>query len=72
MPYPMQIQILQDQVLVREIVAETIAVNPSFEKSLFDIEYLRTQYEVELSEEVISDDMEEVQETIREFKRRYQ
>ena len=72
MPYPMQIQILQDGVLIREILVDTIAVNPSFEKSLFDIEYLRTQYEVELSEEVISDDMEEVQKTIQEFKRRYQ
>ncbi len=71
-PYPKHIQILQDGVLVREIVADAIAVNPSFETTLFDIEYLKTQYEIEHSEEVVSDEMEEVQKTIREFKRRYQ
>ncbi len=72
LPYPMQIQIFQDGFLIREIVADSLTVNPSFEAALFDIEYLKTQYEADLSEEIKIDDIEEVQKTIQEFKKRYQ
>lgn len=72
LPYPMQIQIFQDGFLIREIIADSLTVNPSFEAALFDIEYLKTQYEADLSEEIKTDDIEEVQKTIQEFKKRYQ
>ena len=49
-----------------------LTVNPSFEAALFDIEYIKTQYEADLSEEIKTDDIEEVQKTIQEFKKRYQ
>ena len=72
--YPMNIQIFQDDVLLREINAASLTVNPSFEAILFDIDFLMTQYEADLSENTKSDDMGmgEVQKTIQEFKKRYE
>jgi hypothetical protein len=72
LPYPMQIQIFQDGFLIREIIADSLTFNPPFEAALFDIEYLKTQYEADLSEEIKIDDIGEVQKTIQEFKKRYQ
>lgn len=73
-PYPMKIQVFQGDFLLREINAESLTVNPTFEANLFDIDYLRTQYEAELSEKIKPDDMGlgEVQKTIQEFKKRYE
>lgn len=42
--YPMHIEFISNDKLVREIHVQNIKVNPSFSKKLFDIEYLKLHY----------------------------
>jgi hypothetical protein len=47
--YPMQIQILEGDTLVREISVDRVEVNPTFDSTLFDIDYLKHLYPVSIS-----------------------
>ncbi len=73
--YPMRIEFIADGNLVREIHVENIEVDPSFPKNLFDIEDLRSRYpRVEPTESAGQDKKEplnEIQETIEDFKKIY-
>jgi hypothetical protein len=44
--YPMQIQILEGDTLVREISVERVEVNPTFDTNFFNIDYLKHLYPV--------------------------
>lgn len=73
--YPMHIELFVNDILVREIKVQDIRVNPSFTEDIFDIEYLRSTYSpgasVE-SDQQKTEDLNEVQKTIEEFKRIYE
>ncbi len=73
--YPMQIELFVNDILVREIKVQDIRVNPSFAEDLFNIELLRSAHPsgapVEPGQQK-TEDLNEVQKTIEEFKRRYE
>jgi len=72
--YPMRIEFYHNDVLVREIYADKIIVNPSFSGELFDIEHLKSVYLNLGSVEKDKDDsqgLSDIQKTIKEFKKLY-
>ena len=70
--YPMNIECYQNGKLVREIKVKSYALNPKFPEQLFDIQQLQAQYMKETPSEPVSEDLNEVQKTIEEFKKRYE
>ena len=73
--YPMHIEFYHNDVLVREIYADKIKVNPSFSEELFDIEHLKSVY-LNLSsvkkDKDESQGLSDIQNTIKEFKDLYE
>lgn len=73
--YPMHMQFYQDGILLREIRVERMQVNPTFPKELFDVARLRFEYTAQTAEtndEAVSEELNEVQETIDEFRKKYE
>ncbi|MBU2520809.1 MAG: outer membrane lipoprotein-sorting protein [Proteobacteria bacterium] len=70
--YPMHIEFYHNDVLVREIYADKIKVNPSFSDELFDIEHLKSLYLDLSSVEQDKDDSHDIQKTIKEFRKLYE
>ena len=73
--YPVHIEFYHNDVLVREIYADKIKINPSFSDELFDIEHLKSVYLDFSLEEQDKDDSQElndIQKTIKEFKKLYE
>jgi len=70
--YPMNIEFFQDGRMVRRIHVESVTVNPSFSKDLFDIQALRSRYSPAETEEKTTEALDEVKKTIEEFKRRFE
>lgn len=73
--YPMRIETYVDEKLVRTIDVKSIDVNPVFKKDLFDIAHLRTVYPSaapEFHDPNEADDLEEVQQSIEDFKKRFE
>jgi len=73
--YPIHIEFYHNNVLVREIYADNIKVNPSFSDELFDIEHLKSVYLNLSSVEKNKDDsqgLSDIQKTIKEFKKLYE
>jgi len=72
--YPMRIEIYVDEKLVRTINVTSIDTNPVFEKALFDIAHLQTVYPSvtpDLYDRNETDDLEEVKQSIEDFKKRF-
>jgi outer membrane lipoprotein-sorting protein len=76
--YPMRIETYVDEKLVRTIDVKRIDTNPVFEKDLFDIAPLKTLYPSvtpdpsDPSDRKEVDDLEEVQQSIEDFKKRFE
>jgi len=73
--YPMRIKFYKNDILVREINVQNIKVNPSFSKDLFDIEYIKSIYKPAapaVPDQSESEELDEVQKTIEEFKKIYE
>lgn len=73
--YPMRIETYVDEVLVRTIDVKSINTNPVFKNDLFDIAHLRKVYPSAASEfhdPNEADDLEEVQQSIEDFKKRFE
>jgi outer membrane lipoprotein-sorting protein len=73
--YPMHIEFYHNSVLVREIYADEIKVNPSFSEKLFDIERLKSVYLNHTPIEQDENDLKglsDIQKTIRKFKKLYE
>jgi hypothetical protein len=73
--YPFHIKFIKSETLVREIKVLNVEVNPSFSKDLFDISLLKSTYLPATTEKPDSSDTEElneVQKTIDQFKRIYE
>ena len=73
--YPMHMEFFENDLLVREIRVERMTVNPEFSKELFDIAKLRLTYLPEPSGsdgDGVSDELDEVQETINEFRKKFE
>jgi len=73
--YPMHMEFFRDDLLMREIRVEQMTVNPVFPKELFDMARLRLNYHPEATEitgDTVSDELNEVQETIDEFRKKYE
>jgi outer membrane lipoprotein-sorting protein len=73
--YPMQMQFYEDGILLREIRVEGMKVNPTFPKELFDVARLRFKVAAQAQEadkEAVSEELNEVQETIDEFRKKYE
>jgi len=72
--YPMHIEFILNDSLIREIYVQDIKVNPSFPAGTFDIQELRSQYPQQAlskPESKDKEDVDEVQKTIEEFKKIY-
>jgi len=72
--YPMRVEIYVDEKLVRTINVNSIDTNPVFEKALFDIAHLQTVYPSvtpDLYDRNETDDLEEVKQSIEDFKKRF-
>ena len=70
--YPMRIEFYEGENMVRMINVESIKINPALSKSLFDIASLKSIYpplKLDTSEEEKSDDINEVQKAIEDFKK---
>ena len=73
--YPMHIEFLRNDILVREIHVQNIKVNPSFSNKLFDIEHLKSIYPPAapaMPGQGETEELNEVQKTIEEFKKIYE
>jgi len=73
--YPMLMEFYEDGILLREIRVERMRVNPTFPTELFDVNRLRvehTAFEDEADDETVSEELNEVQETIDEFRKKYE
>lgn len=73
--YPMHMQFYEDGVLLREIRVERMKVNLTFPKELFDVARLRFEVAAQAQEadkEAVSEELNEVQETIDEFRKKYE
>jgi len=73
--YPRRIQFYRNDGLVREIIVQSIVMNPSFSDTLFDIEHLRSIYPPVSDVPVAQgkkEGMDEVQKTIEDFKKIYE
>jgi hypothetical protein len=73
--YPMHMEFYEEGVLLREIRVERMMVNPTFPKELFDVARLRVEhfvFEDETGNDTVSEELNEVQETIDEFRKKYE
>lgn len=71
--YPMRIEFYHNAILVREIYADKIKVNPSFSDELFDIKHLKSVYlNLGSVEKDNSQGLNDIQKTIKEFKKLYE
>jgi outer membrane lipoprotein-sorting protein len=73
--YPMHIQFFKNDRMVREIRVEKMTVNPEFSPELFDMARLRLTHlpePVESDGGSVSDELDEVQETIDEFRKKFE
>jgi len=73
--YPMRIRFFLDDRLTREIVVNNLKIDPVFEKTAFDIAYLKSLYPFDDSETENSNkssEVNEIQKTIHDFQRLYQ
>jgi outer membrane lipoprotein-sorting protein len=72
--YPMHIEFILNDSLIREIYVQDIKVNPSFPTDIFDIQEIKSQYPQQAlskPENKDKEDVDEVQKTIEEFKKIY-
>ena len=70
--YPMLIEFIQDDMIVRAIEVDDYQINPSFSKDVFDIARLRSEYRQSFPTSDPaheSEGLSEVQKTIEEFKK---
>ena len=70
----MRVETYIDEKLVRAIDVNSIDTNPVFEKDLFDIAHIQTVYpsaEPDLYDRTETDDLEELQQSIEDFKKRF-
>ena len=70
--YPMRVEFLEDEHLVRVIQVQKYAVNEKFARDLFDIQRIRSTYPIAspgLSAADESESMSDVKKTIEEFKK---
>ena len=73
--YPMHMLFFQDDTLLREIRVEKMKVNLTFPEELFDVARLRFEHATQSEEannEAVSKELNEVQETIDEFRKKYE
>lgn len=73
--YPMHMQFLQDGILLREIQVERMEVNLRFPEELFDAARLKAEHASpaeEAGDEAVSEELNEVQESIDEFRKKYE
>jgi len=73
--YPMNTLFFENGRLVREIRVDSIRVNPSFARDLFDIRYLKKIYQPVASvtpDQQESEGINEIQKTIEDFKKIYE
>ena len=73
--YPMHMQFFENGVLLREIRVERMKVNLTFPDELFDVDRLRVEHAAlvdETDDEVVSEELNEVQESIDEFRKKYE
>jgi len=70
--YPMDIEFFQEGRLVRRIRVESVTVDPSFSEDTFDIQALQSRYLPKQTEENATEALDEVKQTIEEFKRRFE
>ena len=73
--YPMHMQFFKDNTLLREIRVERMKVNLTFPKKLFDVARLRVEHPApaeETDDGAVSEELNEVQETIDEFRKKYE
>ncbi len=71
--YPMHVAIYKDGGMVREIIVETIRVNPSFPKEMLDTEHLKIKYFQSMPERrdtSVEGELSEIEKTINEFRKR--
>ncbi|MBW1695036.1 MAG: hypothetical protein JRJ41_13025 [Deltaproteobacteria bacterium] len=73
--YPMRIEFFRNHELSREILVQNIRVNPLLPQELFDIDRLKSMYPP-IADSVPgqgeTDELDEVQKTIEEFKKKYE
>lgn len=73
--YPMRIVFYQDEIPVREIKAETLRMNLSFARELFDIELIKAKYMLaapEVKDGSVSGEISEIEKRIDEFRKKYE
>ena len=72
--YPMQVETYIDDVLIRKAEAASIQLNVTFDDHFFDVNHLQTIYppaSVAPYEESQTDDLDDVQQSIEDLKRRF-
>lgn len=73
--YPMRIEFFRNHVLCREILVQNIRVNPLLPRELFDIDHLKSIYPpiaASMPGQNETDELDEVQKIIEEFKKKYE
>jgi len=73
--YPMHMQFFEDDILLREIQVERMKVNLTFPKELFDAARLKAEHASpaeEADDDAVSEELDEVQESIDEFRKKYE
>ncbi len=73
--YPMRIELFRNHTLFRQILVQDIQVNPTLPQKLFDIDYLKTIYPSMAAltpGQDETDELQDVQKTIEEFKKIYE
>lgn len=73
--YPMHMQFFKDGILLREIHVERMKVNLTFPEELFDAARLKAEHASpveEAGDEAVSEELNEVQESIDEFRKKYE
>ena len=73
--YPMHMQFFEDGALLREIQVERLKVNLTFPDELFDAARLKAEHATpakEADDDAVSEELDEVQESIDEFRKKYE
>ena len=73
--YPMHMEFFENDVLLREIRVERMTVNPEFSEELFDVARLRFNYLPDpagAGQDTVSEELDEVEETINEFRKKFE
>jgi len=73
--YPMRMAFFEDGILLQEIQVERMKVNLTFPNELFDVARLRVEHAVPAEgadNEAVSEELNEVQETIDDFRKKYE